>query len=89
MGNAEDGHSAEQSSPVRSLEESLEELKQIVERMESGTQSLETSLDEFERGIKLVQECQQKLEQAEQRVRMLTTKGGGDSTEPFSSPQPD
>ncbi len=72
--------------PGNSLEDSLRELQQIVERMESGNQSLETSLDEFERGIKLVRECQRILEEAEQRVHMLTGKEGKEQTAPFPTP---
>ena len=89
MGNKESESDEKQNLQTRSFEDSLTELQQIVDRMERGDQSLETSLDEFERGIKLVQECQRRLEQAQQRVEMLTTKGGENATAPFSQTQSD
>lgn len=58
------------------FEQALAELESLVERMEQGELSLEASLQEFERGIALARQCQQALQQAEQKVRMLT--GGGE-----------
>ncbi len=79
----------EQDLETRTLEESLKELQQIVDGMESGDQSLEKSLDEFERGINLIRQCQRKLEQAQQRVDILTAKNGEDTITPFPHSQPD
>ncbi len=79
----------EQDRETRTLEESLKELQQIVVGMESGDQSLETSLDEFERGINLIRQCQRKLEQAQQRVDILTAKNDEDTITPFQHSQSD
>ena len=49
------------------LEQSLDSLEALVERMESGELTLEESLQAFEQGVKLTRECQQALSQAEQR----------------------
>jgi exodeoxyribonuclease VII small subunit len=57
-----------------SFEESLTELEQLVERMEGGELSLEASLQEFEKGMQLSGQCQTMLEEAEQRVQILTKK---------------
>lgn len=57
------------------FEEALEMLEDIIESMESGELSLEESLKAFEQGIQLTRECQQKLENAEQRVRQLMADG--------------
>jgi exodeoxyribonuclease VII small subunit len=54
------------------FEKSLTELTDIVESMEDGQLSLEQSLAQFERGITLVRTCQQKLQTAEQKVKILT-----------------
>ncbi len=54
-----------------SFEQSLAELESIVTRMEQGELSLEESLAQFERGIALTRQCQQALEQAEQKVAIL------------------
>ena len=72
------------SSPP-SFEQSLAELEQIVERLEQGEQSLEESLQDFERGIELTRNCQQALEQAEQKVRILTAKDTESEPEPFAA----
>ena len=53
------------------LEQSLDSLEALVERMESGELTLEESLQAFEQGVKLTRECQRALSQAEQKVRIL------------------
>nr|WP_210395991.1 exodeoxyribonuclease VII small subunit [Motiliproteus sediminis] len=58
------------------FEQSLTELETLVTRMEQGDLSLEASLEAFEQGIKLTRECQQTLEQAEQKVRILMEQNG-------------
>lgn len=54
-----------------SFETSLQQLEQIVSRLESGELPLEEALNEFERGVQLARNGQQTLQQAEQRVRIL------------------
>jgi exodeoxyribonuclease VII small subunit len=54
------------------LEEALEDLEQIVGRLEDGKLSLEESLALFERGIRLVRICTSRLECAEQKIESLT-----------------
>ncbi len=61
----------------QSFEEAVQELEAIVQRMSSGDQSLETSISEFERGVTIVRKCQKMLEEAEQRVSLLTRSAGG------------
>jgi exodeoxyribonuclease VII small subunit len=51
--------------------------------MEGGDLSLDDSLASFERGIGLYRHCQQALEQAELRVRLLLDPEAPDSAEPF------
>jgi exodeoxyribonuclease VII small subunit len=60
------------------LEEALEDLEQIVGRLEDGKLSLEESLALFERGIRLVRLCSTRLESAEQRIESLTGELPGD-----------
>lgn len=54
-----------------SFENALQQLEQIVSRLESGELPLEDALNEFERGVQLARTGQQKLQQAEQRVQIL------------------
>ena len=65
------------------FEQSLGELQQLVERLESGELSLEDSLSAFEQGVALTRECQQALAQAEQKVQQLIESNGELRTEPF------
>lgn len=68
----------------KSFEKSLEELEQIVGRLEAGDLPLEESLDLFEKGIKLSRECRERLANAERRIEILTRDAGGNlSAEAF------
>ena len=68
---------AETSPPA--FEESIRELEQIVQRMESGTLSLEESLAAYRRGAELVGRCRVALSSVQQQVRLLE----GDLLRPF------
>lgn len=57
------------------FEAALQELEALVLRMENGELSLEDSLKEFERGVNLTRICQQALQSAEQRIKLLTQQG--------------
>ena len=71
--------------PLPNFKTTLEELEQIVERLENEDISLEASLKDFERGIKLTQSCQEALKQAEQKVEQLINRGDHDGVEPLQS----
>ena len=58
------------------FENALQELEQLVEKMEQGEMSLEESLQQFERGIALTRACQKALEEAEQKVQILLKNNG-------------
>ena len=72
-----------QPSPFADFEASLDELEQLVEKMEHGDMSLEESLAAYERGVGLYRKCQGALEQAELRVRLLSDPEQPASAEPF------
>ena len=73
-------------SPVTQFETSLDELEQLVQKMEKGDLTLDDSLAAYERGVNLYRQCQGALEQAELRVRLLSDPADPDSGRPF---QPD
>lgn len=75
------------TSPVSDFEKSLDELEQLVEKMEHGEMSLEESLAAYERGVGLYRRCQTALEEAELRVRLLSDPQNPASAEPFAPPQ--
>ena len=72
-------------SPVADFEASLDQLEQLVEKMEHGEMSLEESLAAYERGVGLYRKCQTALEQAELRVRLLSDPEQPDNAEPFGA----
>ena len=56
---------------VARFESALDELEQLVQKMEKGEQTLDESLAAYERGVALYRQCQGALEQAELRVKLL------------------
>ena len=71
------------AAPAADFEHSLDELEQLVAKMEGGELSLDESLASFERGIGLFRHCQQSLQQAELRVRLLLDPDAPEHAEPF------
>jgi len=70
-------------TPAPSFEDQLRQLETLVDTLERGDLSLEASLAAFERGVLLTRTCQQALDAAEQRVRILTSSAEGAEPEPF------
>lgn len=71
------------SDKTPSFEQALAELESLVETMEQGELSLEESLKSFERGILLTRTCQQALQEAEQKIQILTKNTPDAEPEPF------
>lgn len=66
------------------FESVLEKLQGIVRELESGECSLEDSLKKFEEGMSLAKNCQDRLNQAEQKIDILVRADkSGVSTKPF------
>ena len=63
------------------FEEALTRLDEIVKALESGSSDLDASLALFEEGIKLVRLCSARLDDAEQRVKVLISNGNGEYDE--------
>lgn len=53
------------------FEKNLSRLEEIVHKMEDGELPLEESLKLFEEGVRLSRECNLKLNEAEQKVKVL------------------
>lgn len=58
--------------PKFDFEKSLAKLEAVVEKLEAGDQPLEEALKLFEQGIQLTRGCQQALQQAEEKITLLT-----------------
>ncbi len=70
---------------VKTFEEAMKRLEEIVEQLEKGELPLEETLSLFEEGVKLSRFCREKLDEAEKRVEILLKDEGGIlSREPFS-----
>ena len=54
------------------FESQLAQLEKIVDTMEQGDLPLEEALKQFEAGIKLTRSCQATLDNARQKVKLLT-----------------
>jgi exodeoxyribonuclease VII small subunit len=60
-----------------SLESALERLDAIVRDMETGDLPLETLIAKYEEGIGLSKVCREKLDRAEERIRIISRDASG------------
>ena len=67
-----------------SFEEALEQLEDIVSKLEDGSINLEESIEEYTRGVHLKNHCETKLKEATLKVEQITIdKDGKFSTKEF------
>ena len=60
------------------FEDAMERLEEIMHMLESGKENLDDSLKLYEEGISLLHACTLRLEQAEQRVKILQAGENGE-----------
>ncbi len=60
------------------FEEAIERLEEIMHTLEGGKESLDESLKLYEEGIALLHTCTARLENAEQKVKILQMKDSGE-----------
>ena len=66
-----------------SFEEALQELEQIVKRLEGGTGKLDDAIQSYERGTLLKRHCEAKLREAQARVdKIVIAPDGAIKAEP-------
>ncbi len=66
------------------FEKSLQELEQLVEKLENGDLPLDDAMRTYERGFALSRDCQNALQQAQARVDILNQRSGPETqAEPF------
>lgn len=63
---------------LKSFEESMHALEEIVRRLERGDLTLEEALAAFETGVQLVKALNERLSAVEARVEILTRGESGD-----------
>jgi exodeoxyribonuclease VII small subunit len=69
--------SGETDSSASTFESRFTRLEEIVEALEDGQLPLEDSLKLYEEGMRALQQCQALLDQAEQKIQVLTSGPGG------------
>ncbi len=66
------------------FEDAISRIEEIIKKLETGEIPLEESLKLFEEGINLINFCQKKLNEVEQKVEILVKNEGGEiETRPF------
>ena len=59
------------------FEAAMARLEEILHTLESGSEGLDNSLKLYEEGISLIRACSEKLESAEQSVKVLQMQADG------------
>ncbi len=77
----------EQEKTELTFEAALARLEEIVRTLDGGEAPLDQSLALFEEGVSLVRLCTGKLDDAEQRVRILADEGGKMTERDFTAPK--
>jgi exodeoxyribonuclease VII small subunit len=72
-----------------SYEATISELETLVQQLESGDLPLDDALKTFERGIQLARAGQSKLNDAEQRVKILLSANDEAPLEDFDGQKPE
>ena len=67
---------AEKKEKELSFEESLENLEEIVKKLEIGDVPLDDAIEEFNKAMKLAKTCDEKLKNAEEAISKLVSKDG-------------
>lgn len=56
------------------FEENIKQLEEIVNKLETGEATLEESIDLYEKGVLLAKDCSVILEEAQQKVNMISLR---------------
>ena len=65
------------SSEMKSFENLLDEIKKIVDTLETGKLPLDESIEKFERGASLIKECYLNLESVKKKINLIVEKNDG------------
>lgn len=63
---------------MKSFEDSMDELKEIVDKLQSGNLPLEESIKLFQEGTKLIAFSHKKLDQIQKKVKILVEEKNGE-----------
>jgi exodeoxyribonuclease VII small subunit len=65
------------ATKAKRFEDELKDLEAIVNKIDSGELTLEESIGAFERGVTLVKTLNQKLDEVERKIELLTRNAEG------------
>ncbi len=65
---------------MKSFEDSMNELREIVDKLQSGNLPLEQSIKLFQEGTKLIAFSHKKLDEIQKKVKILTEDEDGELT---------
>jgi len=69
-----------------SFEQALDELKTIVEQLETGETRLDDAIAAYERGSQLKRHCEDKLREAQAKIEKISLGADGNvASEPFDA----
>lgn len=75
--------------PKQTFEQSIQQLEEIVQELESGDLPLEKAIHRFEEGMHLSRRCSKMLDETEKKISVLIRGTDGTVSEkPFSSDLP-
>ena len=66
------------------FEQAIQQLKEIVTRIEQGQIPLQDSLDQYEKGMALIKQCRDTLQKAEKRIEKISKE---EPPEPAKEPE--
>ena len=64
-----------------SFEKAIEELEEIVKKLEKGELTLDESIEFFQRGVELTKYCSKRLDEAERSITILVEGENGQIVE--------
>ena len=65
----------------KTFEEAMNELEEIVQKLEKGELPLEESIEYFQKGVELSRYCSKKLDEIERKITMLIEEENGNIKE--------
>ena len=73
----------------KSFEAALNRLEEITEALESGEKTLEESIELYSEGLAIAKECHERLNQAEQKIKLVVQKDGAFAEVDFDETEPE
>ncbi len=66
---------------LSTFEDDLKKMQLIIDEIESSELNLEETIEKFKLGIELSKRCQKALEEAEQKVKIISNSKGNNKSE--------